>query len=192
MPVLHLLVGPNGAGKSTLYTRVLAGEMHLPCVNADVVAAERWPGDESDHAYEAAALAAEQRAANIAAGVSFVAETVFSHPSKLAVSDAAHAANYRVTLHVVLIPEALAVARVAQRVAHGGHTVPVDKIRARFQRLWPLVATAIAACDEARIYDNSSVASVRTFAVFRGGHPVGAPQWPSWTPRSLTHPAPAE
>ncbi len=40
----------------------------------------------------------------------FIAETVFSHPSKLDLIDHAYAAGFTVFLHVMLVPEDLAVA----------------------------------------------------------------------------------
>ena len=58
-----------------------------------------------------------------------LAETVFSHPSKLDLLDEAHARGYTVVAHALLIPEELAVERVARRVSAGGHRVPQDKIR---------------------------------------------------------------
>ena len=58
-----------------------------------------------------------------------LAETVFSHPSKLDLLDEAHARGYTVVVHALLIPEELAVERVARRVSAGGHRVPQDKIR---------------------------------------------------------------
>jgi predicted ABC-type ATPase len=64
-------------------------------------------------------------------------ETVFSHPSKRQLVEAAIDTGYLVSLHVVMVPEGLAVARVAQRVRDGGHDVPEDKIRSRYLRLWP-------------------------------------------------------
>ncbi len=76
-PVLHLIAGPNGAGKTTLATRVIAPVTHLPFVNADVIAEQRWPAAQAEHAYQASEAAAEQRRELIAAGRSFIAETVF-------------------------------------------------------------------------------------------------------------------
>lgn len=52
---LDIAAGPNGSGKSTFVELVLA-----PCrpgvtfVNADVIAAARWPDDPTGHAYDAA------------------------------------------------------------------------------------------------------------------------------------------
>jgi predicted ABC-type ATPase len=154
-PVLHLLAGPNGAGKTTFYERVLGPSTYLEFVNADVIAASRWPDDPMTHAYEAARLAAEERARLLEARRSFVTETVFSHESKVSLVEAAGLAGYLVTLHIILVPEDLAVARVAQRALHGGHDVPEAKVRARFHRLWQHVRAAVALVDEARVYDNT-------------------------------------
>ena len=187
MKRLDLVVGSNGAGKSTFIELTLApllpGSVY---VNADEIAQRRWPDDPAGHAYEAARVAAATRAKLIAIGESFIAETVFSHPSKLELLDAAHTAGYTVILHAVLIPEQLAVLRVQRRAQAGGHDVPVAKIRERYQRLWNLVATAAGRADEAMFYDNSGIRGPRTVAQFTGGYVVGSPTWPAWTPTPLS------
>jgi predicted ABC-type ATPase len=185
-PVLHVIAGPNGAGKTTFYLKVLGPVTHLDFVNADLVAADRWPDAQVEHAYDAAALAAEDRARRIAAGESFATETVFSHESKVALLRDAEAAGYRVVLHVVLIPEDLAVARVVDRVANGGHDVPEDKVRARFGRLWRHLREAIALVDEAHVYDNTTAAEpFRLVASYLHGQVIGSPGWPPWAPADL-------
>jgi predicted ABC-type ATPase len=83
------------------------------------------------------------------AGMSFATETVFSHQSKLELVQAAVDAGYLVTLHVVMVPETLAVSRVANRLELGGHTVPEEKIREPYGRLWLLVASAVRIVDSA-------------------------------------------
>jgi predicted ABC-type ATPase len=189
---LDLVVGPNGAGKSTFVELTLAPLLPGSAfVNADEIAKQRWPEDPAGHSYEAARVAAETRSRLIELGRSFIAETVFSHPSKLKLIDDAHAADYTVVLHVLLIPVELAVPRVRYRVAAGGHHVPEDKIRQRYQRLWPLVVTAAVRCDSATVYDNSSAKGPRIVAQLSGGYPVGAPDWPAWTPRVLSSRWPA-
>lgn len=94
-PVLRLIAGPNGAGKTTLATRVVAPTTRLRFVNANVIAAQRWPVAQAEHAYEASQVAAEQRQDLIAARTSFITETVFSHPSKLDLILGARAADSR-------------------------------------------------------------------------------------------------
>jgi len=183
-PVLHLMVGPNGAGKTTLFEQVIGPVTGLEFVNADRIAAEQWSGAEPEHAYAAAELAAARRDELISARGSFATETVFSHRSKLEMLGRARAAGYRTYLHVVLVPKALAVARVRNRVETGGHDVPRHKIEARFDRLWPLVASACGIADEATVYDNSR-GSLVVVARYSSGQLVGAPRWPAWAPPEL-------
>ncbi|MDT5146715.1 MAG: hypothetical protein QOC58_1360 [Mycobacterium sp.] len=189
---LDLIVGPNGAGKSTFVEFTLARLLPRSAfVNADAIAKRRWPAEPAAHAYEAARSAAETRAKLIELRRSFIAETVFSHPSKLELIETAHAADYTVVLHALIIPEELAVLRVNCRVQAGGHDVPEDKIRQRFQRLWALVGTAIARCDSATVYDNSALKGPRIVAQMSGGHLIGASRWPTWSPPELSSRWPA-
>jgi|SRR5690349_22209223 predicted ABC-type ATPase len=183
---LDLVAGPNGAGKSTFIELTLAPLLvGSVLVNADEIAKQRWPHEPSAHAYEAARIAAEIREKLIELGRPFIAETVFSHASKLQLIDTAHAAGYPVVLHVLLIPEELAVRRVAYRVQAGGHPVPENKIRERYHRLWALVADAIGRCEQATVYDNSGIEGPRIVAQMTEGFIVGCPAWPDWTPGPL-------
>lgn len=186
-PVLHVVVGPNGAGKTTFYDKVLQPRTGLPFVNADLIAAEHWPDDVAAHAYEAAALAEQARDQLVAERQSFVAETVFSHASKVDLIKRANDAGYHTTLHVLLVSEDGAVARVADRVESAdGHDVPEDMIRSRYQRLWGYVAAAIAIAGTAYVYDNSSSQSAfRRIALYVDGELVGDADWPPWTPVAL-------
>jgi predicted ABC-type ATPase len=190
---LDLVAGPNGAGKSTFVELTLAPLLvGSAFVNADEIAIARWPDDPAEHASEAAMIAAETREKLIELGRSFIAETVFSHPSKLELIDTAHAAGYIVVLHVLLIPEELAVKRVDYRVRAGGHPVAQNKIRERYQRLWALLAEAITRCEQATVYDNSSIKGPRIVAQMSHGFIVGAPEWPAWTPQPLQSRWPAK
>jgi len=176
-----LIVGPNGAGKSSLFAFVLAPITFVPFVNADLIALEEWPEDTAAHSYEAARIASSQRDALIASGQSFATETVFSHISKLDILRNARAAGYFISLHVVAIPEELAVARVSDRVHNGGHYVPEDKIRTRFHRLWPLVGEAIKLADRTVLYDNSeSRTPFRIFAKYESDRLRQSIGWPDW------------
>jgi predicted ABC-type ATPase len=183
---LDLVVGPNGAGKSTFVRFTLAPLIpESVFVNADEIARHRWPKTPEAHAYEAAAVAARTRAKLINDRRPFIAETVFSHPSKLELIRDARAAGYTVVLVVLLVPEDLAVQRVAKRVRAGGHSVPEQKIRERYRRLWPLAADAITIADTATVYDNSGRRGPRVVAQLSEGVAIGAVLWPGWTPEPL-------
>jgi predicted ABC-type ATPase len=184
-PVLHLLAGSNGAGKTTLFREVIEPITALEWVNADDIAAESGD-DDPESAYRASRIAAERRSALIAERRSFATETVFSHPSKVDLVRAAVGQGYLVTLHVVLVPEELSVARVHSRVEHGGHHVPDAKIRERHRRLWVHVAEAITLAHETFVYDNTTAARpFRLVARFERGQLAGAAAWPAWAPPAL-------
>lgn len=185
-PVLHLIAGPNGAGKSTFYDEVVFPVTNLPFVNADRIAEQEWPGHANEHAYDARDLASDERRALIENRESFATETVFSHASRIELIDRAVAAGYVTTLHVIVIPLELAVVRVTLRAARGGHDVPEERVRSRYERLWPLLATAIEKVEESTVYDNSTAdRPFRKIATFRAGYLVGAPRWTAWTPAAL-------
>ena len=183
---LDLVVGPNGAGKSTFIaftlSPLLPGSL---VVNADEIARQRWPEDPASHAYDAARIAADTRAKLIELGRSLIAETVFSHPSKLDLIRGAHDEGFTVVLHALLVPENLAVERVRHRVQAGGHHVPEAKIRERHRRLWALVANAIALSDIATVYDSSRLRGPRIVAQLSGGEVVGGPDRPAWAAEEL-------
>lgn len=190
---LDLVVGPNGAGKTTFIRKVIvpSAPAGTTFVNADEIARQRWPDEAEARSYEAAQVAAATRGALIQARRPFIAETVFSHPSKLDLVTEAHAAGFHVALHVLLVPEELTVLRVQRRVASGGHSVPEDKVRRRYQRLWGLVRQAVAVADSTNVYDTSPHTRPVLVAQLTSGVPVGAGHWPSWTPRELTGSGPS-
>ncbi len=187
MSRLDLVVGPNGAGKSTFVRLTLAARRPgVPFVNADVLAAQRWPDptEAMRRAAEAAEMAHAVREQLLADRREFIAETVASHPSKVDLVAQAARAGYYIAVHVVLVPEDLAVHRVARRVQAGGHPVPEEKIRARHRRLWTHVAAMVPLADAVEFYDNSGDRP-RPVASFIGGEVVGLARWPDWTPDAL-------
>lgn len=187
MSRLDLVVGPNGAGKSTFVRLILAPTLpRAAFVNADEIADQQWPDDPESHAYDAAAIAATTRSRLIGLRRPLIAETVCSHPSKLDLIDEAAHAGYYVALHVLMVPEDLAVARVGYRKRSGGHSVPIAKIRQRYHRLWPIVAAAATKADLATFWDNATPDGPRRVAMFIEGIVVGIPDWPAWAPEAVT------
>ncbi len=185
-PLLWMLIGPNGAGKSTYYDSRVRARLMAEFVNADLIAKERWPDAGPDRAYDAARLASERRQALLDGRTSFVAETVASHPSKLELLRQAKSAGYEVWVSFVYLESAdLAVARVERRVRHGGHLVPDDKVRERYERV-PLIAlSAVAGADRAFVLDNSdSRRPLRDVLLFeRGCVTWAAADQPAWAIR---------
>jgi predicted ABC-type ATPase len=179
-PRLLMLAGPNGAGKSTFFAAHLA-DKGLQFVNADKIAAEL--GIE---AYEAAGIAGAIRVRLVNEGKSFITETVLSDPvgAKVAFLQQAHMTGYDVTLIFIGLENPdLSAGRVMARVQMGGHDVPLDKIKARYERTLSNLERAIDLLPQVIAYDNSSAEEpYRFLAEFRNGQlyqraedPI--PQW---------------
>lgn len=175
-----MLAGPNGAGKSTFYELYLSGSP-LPFLNADMFAVET--GVDS---LEAARILDATRQRMIDDGLGFITETVFSDPygHKLTLLRDAITAGFDVTLVFIgLATPELSAMRVEQRVAHGGHNVPRDRLKSRFARSIANLREAIAFVSTIEIFDNSLVETpYRKLATYRNGELVwrDAAALPSW------------
>jgi len=149
-----LLVGINGAGKTTFYyTKIKpfhdANGMTVPFVNAD----EIEKANKLSDSYIAAKHAARLREQYLADGQSFVAETVFSHPSKIDLIGEAQTQGFEVVLnHVHVEDSELAYARVQTRIAMGGHPVPKIKVRERFPRTYKNIQQAAQKADRTYVW----------------------------------------
>jgi predicted ABC-type ATPase len=131
MPKLVIIAGPNGAGKSTSAPRLLGGPRRVDdFVNADVIAREGRLPDI------AAGRIAVERLDELAAARRDIAfETTLSSRSLLVRIQSLRRIGYRCHLAFFWLPNAgMAIQRVAQRVLTGGHAIPEDVIRRRYER----------------------------------------------------------
>jgi predicted ABC-type ATPase len=109
-----------------------------------------------DQSYFAAAIADFIRTFLLNAGQSFSFETVLSHPSKIEILRHAQLKGYRTYLYYIATEDpAINLARVRVRVAQGGHDVPEDKVRSRYDRSLSLLYDAIRMTNRAYVFDNS-------------------------------------
>lgn len=158
-----IIAGPNGAGKTTFAREFLPHEADcLTFINADLIAQGLSPFRPEDAALRAARLMLEMIAECVKRGDSFAIETTLSGRTYARMLPQWKEAGYQIVLFFLQLPCAdLAVARVADRVAQGGHHIPQPVIRRRFlaglanfQTLYkPLV-------DAWRLYDNSGTSPV--------------------------------
>jgi len=180
---MFMLVGPNGAGKSTLYETALRPYVLAPFINADLIQRDELRDPSMQASYRAAEIAEQRRRECLAKGISFVSESTFSHPSKLTLIDDAKAAGFRVVIyHVHVTSPELSVARVAGRTQEGGHDVPEQKIRDRYQRNPELIRQAVLKADRAFVYDNSALNEAPVPALtFKDGRVArSAARLPTW------------
>jgi predicted ABC-type ATPase len=157
MPVLHLVAGPNGVGKSTLYEYLIAPRHPaLPFVSAQVYAAEHLQHIDDPDARTLAAQAwvDERRQELLRDGASFVSETVFSHPSRLALIAQARSFGYEVVLYALCVDEPRRLLqRINQRVREGGAPVATHKVLDRYPRVLENFRRAVRLADMCFLFD---------------------------------------
>lgn len=195
-PIVTMIAGPNGSGKTTL-TRELQrmGLEFGAYINADDHAAT-LSGAYDLRVRAAQVWAERERRTCLEQRCSFTFETVMSHPSKVEILRQARDAGFAVVVYFVATENAdLNVARVAQRVAQGGHPVPEDRIRARYVRTLALLPAALGEADRAVLFDNSYRTSFRKPVILRPflelrrdgerAHLKLAPPIPKWAAPAL-------
>jgi len=131
MPNFFVIAGPNGAGKSTSAPELLTGPRRVEqFVNADVIASERGVSD-----IEAGRITLQRLTELADARRDMAFETTLSSRLLLPRIRSMQAAGYLFHLFFFWLPNAdMAVKRVAFRVAGGGHNIPEDVIRRRYER----------------------------------------------------------
>lgn len=134
-PTLCILGGCNGAGKTTLARELLPRLGLMRFLNADELARGLSPLDPSLSAFRAGRILLDEARALMKAKASFALESTLSGKTYLALIREAKAQGYRFLLHYIVIGSGTqAVDRVALRVKLGGHHVPEEDVRRRFER----------------------------------------------------------
>jgi len=134
MPRLYIISGCNGAGKTTASYSLLP-EM-LDCkefVNSDEFAKGLSPFDPSKASIQASRLMLMKIRYLLKRHEDFAVETTLATRTLLKIVKSAQAAGYTVTLlYFWLNSPDLAVERVRARVEAGGHNIPEETIRRRY------------------------------------------------------------
>jgi predicted ABC-type ATPase len=169
-PSLLIVAGPNGAGKTTYAFRHLeAVTGNVTFVNLDEIARGYSPLRPSLGQQYAARAALERTRSLIREGASFSIETTLSGKTHLRTIAAAKAAGYSVSLFYFAAPDVeTCLARIARRVAEGGHDVPAADVRRRFLRSLANLPAYAGACDLWRVFDAARPAP-KVVAEGRGG-----------------------
>jgi|SRR5436853_3051453 len=129
-----MIAGPNGAGKTTFAREYLLREADCAdFINADLIAAGLSPFAPDRAAFRAGRLMLAEIRSRVRGESSFAFETTLSGRGYARLISEWRTTGYYVKLVFLNLPTPdLAVARVAARVAQGGHGIPESVIRRRF------------------------------------------------------------
>ena len=136
MPKLYIIAGPNGAGKTTFAKEFLPHYAKCPnFVNADLIALGLSPFSPSAVNIKAGKLLLGQVKEFIHQKADFAFESTLSGRSYVSLMKDVKRKGYSVTIFFLWIPDVkLARERIKQRVKDGGHDVPFEDVKRRFQR----------------------------------------------------------
>ena len=158
MPEIYIIGGCNGSGKTTFALNIFPDFSNIEFVNADIIAAQLNPDNPESVAIQASRIML-QRLKNLSQSkLDFAFETTLAARSFAKFLRQCQTQGYQVNLiYVWLNSVELAITRVSLRVVSGGHNIPEDIIRRRYNRgrknfleLYSKLA------NRWQVYDNSS------------------------------------
>lgn len=147
-PRILVFAGPNGSGKSTVTKAIPIVGVY---VNADVI--KKMDGCSD---LEAAQKAESIRKYLLNKKMDFTFETVLSTERNLQLLEEAKQAGYVIRAVFVLTRDAsINIERVKNRVAAGGHDVPCEKIKSRYDKSLKNFASLSRIADHTTAVDNT-------------------------------------
>ena len=153
---LYIIAGPNGSGKTTFAKKFLS-KYGPHFINADLIAQGLSPFSPTIAAMKAGRLVLQQIEEMSNKGVTFAFETTLSGKTYLSLLKRLKNKGYRIHLFFLWIPSpSLALERIKDRVASGGHNVPAIDVRRRFKRsVHNFLKVYEPLLDTWTLYDNS-------------------------------------
>ncbi len=135
-PNVVIMAGPNGAGKSTLSQSLLEGTLGIRhYVNADTLAKGLSAFNFDEMAIKAGKIMLEHLHDLAAERANFAFETTLASRTFAPWIANLKTTGYQFHLFFVWVPTAeVSIRRVSRRVNLGGHGIPVETIRRRYQR----------------------------------------------------------
>jgi predicted ABC-type ATPase len=133
---IYVIAGPNGAGKTTFAIKFLPEYVKCPnFINADLIANGLSPFSPGAAAIKAGKLVLEQIQEFAEKRVDFAFETTLSGKLYVNLFKTLKKKGYKIHIFFLWVPEAdLVVSRIKNRVAQGGHDVPIRDVLRRFDR----------------------------------------------------------
>ena len=155
----YIIAGPNGAGKTSFATGFLPAIVHCSnFLNVDEIARGLSPLAPTSNTIQirAGRLFWELLEESFQGNEDFAFETTLSGRIYLTRIPAWQRLNWKFVLFYLFIPSPmLCLARVKERVLKGGHDVPEQDIRRRYQNSLHNLFKYTEVCDQTFCFDNS-------------------------------------
>ncbi len=172
-PHIVIIGGPNGAGKSTTAPSIVRDLLGVSVfVNADTIAQGLAAFDPAGSAIEAGRIMLRRLDELARRRADFSFETTLSSRHYARWIDARKVEGYHIHLvYLWLHSSEQALARVAERVGRGGHSIPDTVVRRRYERgIVNLFRLYLPRVDSWYVFDSSTSGAPRLIAA---RHPDG-------------------
>ena len=158
-PKLHIIAGPNGSGKTTFVYKFLPEYVRcLNFVNADLISLGLSPFSPEAVALRSGKIMLDQIHTLSERRLDFGFETTLAGKTYVNLLKKLKNAGYEVNLFFLWLRNVeLAIERVAERVRKGGHDVPENVVRRRYDRgIFNLFHVYRDLLDTWTLFDNST------------------------------------
>ncbi len=165
-PTCYIIAGPNGAGKTTFALNFLPAIVQCRnFINADMIAAGLSPLAPESMKIAAGRLFLTELKQYIQQCESFAFETTLSGKTYLPILKKLKRNGWRIELYYLWLPDIeFSIRRVQERVAHGGHNIPLADIRRRYPKsLYNLLHLYTPLTDVTVCFDNSKMMPEKIF-----------------------------
>lgn len=165
-----IFAGVNGAGKSTFYnmSQDIPDFKETVRINTDEIVREigDWRNDADQ--MKAGKIGIKLRNEAIRQGKSFNEETTLCGKTIIKLFEKLKENGYKIDLYYVRLKNSdIALERIKSRVANGGHDIPAEKVRRRYEESRNNLEKVIPFCNSVSIFDNSE--SFRRLATIKEG-----------------------
>lgn len=184
-PIMTVYAGTNGAGKSELTLILQQRSPQSIVIDPDAIARRINPQRPEEASLQAGKEAIKMVKDCIQKGQDFSIETTLAGRNVLRQMDMAKAHGFQIqTYYVGLNSPDMHVERVAQRVRLGGHDIPEEDIRRRYETSQNNLPEAMRRSDKVFLLDNSNRYDVQLEVekgIVRYQHPEASP----WVQRAV-------
>lgn len=165
-----IFAGTNGAGKSTFYnmSQDIPDFKETVRINTDEIIRKigDWRSDADQ--MKAGKTGIKLRNQAIKQGKSFNEETTLCGKTIIKLFEKLKENGYKIDLYYVGLKNSdIALERIKNRVANGGHDIPAEKVRKRYEESRSNLEKVIPLCNSVSVFDNSE--SFRRLATIKEG-----------------------
>ncbi len=176
MKCCTIIGGVNGVGKSSFTGSLKAQSLDL----GTIIDVDKITFDCGNNAIEGAKKAIRKIDDCLNNGYSFTQETTLSGNKTAQTCKKAKELDYFIRLYYIgLNTESESIERIKNRVEKGGHNIPLETVKARFQNRFESLKKVLPYCDEAVFFDNYN--GFKQVAEYKNGELIitvaNPPQW---------------